>query len=161
RGGPASRGRPAARRGDGRPHPRHLAAGRPRRGRAAHRGGAARRHLRPLRPARRLRGGIPCPLRPPPPLQQPPVPRLRPPRRSPAHARERGDGGPPAPPIGETRPMMSDLEIAQRARMKPIAEIAAGLGIEEDELELHGRYKAKVELSLMRRLTSRANGKYI
>src|SRR5262245_58635850 len=57
--------------------------------------------------------------------------------------------------------MMSDLEIAQRARMKPIAEIAAGLGIEEDELELHGRYKAKVELSLMRRLTSRANGKYI
>src|SRR6266545_3469236 len=36
--------------------------------------------------------------------------------------------------------MMSDLEIAQRARMKPIAEIATGLGIEEDELEPNGKY---------------------
>ena len=57
--------------------------------------------------------------------------------------------------------MMSDLEIAQRARMKPIAEIAAGLGIEEDELELYGKHKAKVTLSLMKRLAGRPNGKYI
>jgi formate--tetrahydrofolate ligase len=57
--------------------------------------------------------------------------------------------------------MMSDLEIAQRARMKPIAEIAAGLGIEEDELELYGKHKAKVVLSLMKRLAGRPNGKYI
>jgi len=57
--------------------------------------------------------------------------------------------------------MMSDLEIAQRARMKPIAEIAAGLGIEEDELELYGKHKAKVALSLMKRLAGRPNGKYI
>src|SRR6202795_3938275 len=57
--------------------------------------------------------------------------------------------------------MMSDLEIAQRARMKPIAEIAAGLGIEEDELELYGKHKAKVVLSLMKRLGDRPNGKYI
>src|SRR4026208_22591 len=57
--------------------------------------------------------------------------------------------------------MMSDLEIAQRARMKPIAEIAAGLGIEEDELELYGKHKAKAALSLMKRLAGRPNGKYI
>jgi len=57
--------------------------------------------------------------------------------------------------------MPSNLEVAQRARLKPIAEIAAGLGIEDDELELYGRYKAKVALSLLRRLASRPNGKYI
>ena len=51
--------------------------------------------------------------------------------------------------------MMSDLEIAQRARMKPIAEIAAGLGIEDDELELYGKYKAKVALSIVKRLAAR------
>jgi formate--tetrahydrofolate ligase len=57
--------------------------------------------------------------------------------------------------------MLSDLEIAQRATLKPIAEIAAGLGIEEHELELYGRYKAKVAVALMKRLTGRPNGKYI
>jgi len=57
--------------------------------------------------------------------------------------------------------MPSNLEVAQRARLKPIAEIAAGLGIEDDELELYGRYKAKVALSVLRRLASRPNGKYI
>src|SRR5499433_1059082 len=57
--------------------------------------------------------------------------------------------------------MLSDLEIAQRARLKPIAEIAASLGIEEDELELYGKHKAKVTLSVMKRLAGRPNGKYI
>jgi formate--tetrahydrofolate ligase len=57
--------------------------------------------------------------------------------------------------------MLLDLEIAQRARLKPIAEVAAALGIEEDELELYGRYKAKVALSLMKRFSGRPNGKYI
>ncbi len=57
--------------------------------------------------------------------------------------------------------MPSNLEVAQRARLKPIAEIAAALGIDEDELELYGRYKAKVALSILRRLASRPNGKYI
>src|SRR5262249_12718698 len=57
--------------------------------------------------------------------------------------------------------MLSDLEIAQRARLKPIAEIAAALGIEEDELELYGKHKAKVTLSVMKRLARRPNGKYI
>src|SRR3989442_14753900 len=57
--------------------------------------------------------------------------------------------------------MLSDLEIAQRARLKPIAEIAAGLGLEEDEVELYGKTKAKIALSVMKRLAGRPNGKYI
>jgi len=57
--------------------------------------------------------------------------------------------------------MLSDLEIAQRARLKPIAEVAGALGIEEDELELYGKHKAKVTLPVMKRLAGRPNGKYI
>jgi formate--tetrahydrofolate ligase len=57
--------------------------------------------------------------------------------------------------------MHSDLEIAQRATLKPIAEIASALGLEEDELEPYGKYKAKVTLSVLRRLARRPNGKYI
>jgi formate--tetrahydrofolate ligase len=57
--------------------------------------------------------------------------------------------------------MLSDLEIAQRARLLPIAEIAAGLGLEDDEIELYGKYKAKVTLDVMNRLAGRPPGKYI
>lgn len=57
--------------------------------------------------------------------------------------------------------MLSDLEIAQRAQLKPIAEIAAALGIQEEELEPYGRYKAKVSLSVLKRLAGRPNGKYV
>lgn len=57
--------------------------------------------------------------------------------------------------------MMSDLEIAQRARLRPITEIAAALGIEDDELEMYGKHKAKIALSVMKRLAGRPNGKYI
>ena len=39
--------------------------------------------------------------------------------------------------------MKSDVEIAQEARMKPIIQVAAELGLDEDELELYGKYKAK------------------
>lgn len=55
----------------------------------------------------------------------------------------------------------SDLEIAQAAKMKPITEIARELGILEDELELYGKHKAKVDLGLIERLKDRPNGKYI
>jgi formate--tetrahydrofolate ligase len=57
--------------------------------------------------------------------------------------------------------MRSDLEIAQQATLKPIAEIAGALGIADDELDPYGRYKAKVALSLMKRLEARPNGLYI
>ena len=43
--------------------------------------------------------------------------------------------------------MLSDLEIAQKAEMKPITEIAKKLGISEDDLEQYGKYKAKVSLN--------------
>ena len=55
----------------------------------------------------------------------------------------------------------SDLEIAQQAKLKPILEIAESVGLEEEELDLHGRYKAKVHLSALERLKDRPNGRYI
>jgi methylenetetrahydrofolate dehydrogenase (NADP+)/methenyltetrahydrofolate cyclohydrolase/formyltetrahydrofolate synthetase len=55
----------------------------------------------------------------------------------------------------------SDLEIAQAAKLRPITEIAAEVGLTEDDLELFGRYKAKVHLDVRDRLQSRPNGRYI
>lgn len=57
--------------------------------------------------------------------------------------------------------MKSDLEIAQSAKLKPILEIAGNAGVLEDELELYGKYKAKVHLDVLQRLKDRPNGKYI
>jgi len=57
--------------------------------------------------------------------------------------------------------MKSDLEIAQAAAMKPVLEIAEAAGIEEDELDLYGKWKAKVHLDILERLEDRPQGKYI
>jgi formate--tetrahydrofolate ligase len=57
--------------------------------------------------------------------------------------------------------MLSSLEIAQAAVMRPIADVAAEVGIEPDELELFGRYKAKVDLSLLDRLAGAPDAKLI
>ena len=57
--------------------------------------------------------------------------------------------------------MLSSLEIAQAATLRPISDIAADAGIEPDELEQYGRYKAKVDLSLLERLADRPDGKLI
>jgi formate--tetrahydrofolate ligase len=57
--------------------------------------------------------------------------------------------------------MKSDIEIAQAAKIRPITEIAKAIGIQEDELELYGKYKAKIELSILQRLKNKPNGKYI
>ncbi|MCX7805296.1 MAG: formate--tetrahydrofolate ligase [Planctomycetota bacterium] len=57
--------------------------------------------------------------------------------------------------------MLSDIEIAQRAKLKPITEIAEKAGILPDELEPYGKWKAKVDLSLLERLKDRKLGKYI
>jgi formate--tetrahydrofolate ligase len=56
---------------------------------------------------------------------------------------------------------LSDLEIARRARLKPIRIIAKSLGLKEKELYLYGNYKAKVSLLCLKRLKRRKNGKYI
>ena len=60
-----------------------------------------------------------------------------------------------------TTKMPSSLEIAQQATLRPIAEIAEEIGLEDDEVELYGRYKAKVDLSVLERLRDRPNGKLI
>ncbi len=57
--------------------------------------------------------------------------------------------------------MKSDVEIAQEARMKPIIQVAAELGLDEDELELYGKYKAKVSLDVWQRIKNRPNGKIV
>ena len=57
--------------------------------------------------------------------------------------------------------MPSDIAIAQQARLKRVNEVAAGLGIPEDQLEPYGHYKAKVSLSYADSLASRPDGKLI
>jgi formate--tetrahydrofolate ligase len=57
--------------------------------------------------------------------------------------------------------MKSGLEIAQDAILQPIADVAAAAGIRDDELEQYGRYRAKIELSLLERLKDRPDGKLI
>ncbi len=57
--------------------------------------------------------------------------------------------------------MLSDIEIAQKATMKKIQEVAAKIGIPEEELEPYGRYKAKVSLGFVDSLKARKNGKLI
>ncbi len=59
------------------------------------------------------------------------------------------------------RPVPSDIEIAQEAKLKPILQIAKEFGIREDEMELYGPYKAKIKLEILDRLKNRPNGKYI
>ena len=57
--------------------------------------------------------------------------------------------------------MKSDIEIAQEAQMVHIREVAAKLDIPEDELELYGKYKAKLSDELIRRVSDRKDGKLI
>lgn len=55
----------------------------------------------------------------------------------------------------------TDLEIAQEAVMLPIQEVAAKVGIEVDDLEYYGKYKAKLSLDLLKKNTDKADGKLI
>lgn len=55
----------------------------------------------------------------------------------------------------------TDVQIAQEAKMSPINEIAEYLGITEDELDLYGKYKAKVSLDVLERLEDKPDGKLI
>lgn len=57
--------------------------------------------------------------------------------------------------------MKTDIEIAQEATMKPIVEIAQGLDLLDDEIELYGKYKAKINLSARDRLKDQPDGKLI
>lgn len=57
--------------------------------------------------------------------------------------------------------MLSDIEIAQKAHMLPITEVAAKLGIGEEDIELYGRYKAKLSMDLIKRVQDKPEGKLI
>ena len=57
--------------------------------------------------------------------------------------------------------MLSDIEIAQKAHMLPITEVAAKLGIGEEDIELYGRYKAKLSMDLINRVQDKPDGKLI
>lgn len=56
---------------------------------------------------------------------------------------------------------LSDLEIAQKAKLKPIKEIAQKLGLREKEIEPYGKFKCKVKLEVLKRLKKRKKGKYV
>ena len=57
--------------------------------------------------------------------------------------------------------MLSDIEIAQQAKMQKITDVAAKLGIGEDDIELYGKYKAKLSYDLIRRVEEKQPGKLI
>lgn len=57
--------------------------------------------------------------------------------------------------------MLSDIEIAQQAKMLKITEVAAKLGISEDDIEMYGRYKAKLSMDLICSLEAKQAGKLI
>ncbi|MGI8586452.1 MAG: formate--tetrahydrofolate ligase [Chloroflexia bacterium] len=58
-------------------------------------------------------------------------------------------------------PFPTDLEISRAATLLPITEVAAGMGLEADDLELYGQYKAKIKLSVLPKLAERPNARYI
>ena len=66
-------------------------------------------------------------------------------------------------PVRKVKPVPSDLEIAQSATMLPILDIAESLGLTIDDIDLYGKYKAKVHLSVLDdpRFKNRPNGKYV
>jgi formate--tetrahydrofolate ligase len=61
----------------------------------------------------------------------------------------------------ETMGFPSDIEIAQSTEMLPIVEIARAIGVDEKDIELYGKYKAKIDYNLYERLKAKPDGKLI
>ena len=57
--------------------------------------------------------------------------------------------------------MLTDIEIAQECKMKPIVEVAKKAGLDEDDLELYGKYKAKISADVWKRLENKKDGKLV
>lgn len=57
--------------------------------------------------------------------------------------------------------MKSDIEIAQNAKMEPIVKIAGKLGLNEDDIELYGKYKCKISLDILKKYKDKKDGKLI
>jgi len=64
-------------------------------------------------------------------------------------------------PVKRVQPVPSDIKIAQAAEMIPIVEVARSVGLSEDDIDLYGKWKAKVHLDVLERLKDRPNGKYV
>ena len=56
---------------------------------------------------------------------------------------------------------MTDIEIAQNAKLKKIGEIAESIGLTEDDFETYGKYKAKVSLEVLKKNAGKKDGKLI
>ena len=63
--------------------------------------------------------------------------------------------------IRRVEPVPSDIEIAHAAELRPILEIAKSVGLQEDDLELYGKLKAKVHLDVRDKFKDRPNAKYV
>ncbi len=61
----------------------------------------------------------------------------------------------------DVKKVPSDIDIAQAADLRPIMEMAAKLGLTEDDLDFYGKYKAKVHLDVLKKFADRPQGKYI
>ena len=57
--------------------------------------------------------------------------------------------------------MLTDVEIAQNAKMEPIVKVAEKIGLDEDDLELYGKYKAKISLETIKKVEKNENGKLV
>jgi methylenetetrahydrofolate dehydrogenase (NADP+)/methenyltetrahydrofolate cyclohydrolase/formyltetrahydrofolate synthetase len=64
-------------------------------------------------------------------------------------------------PVKRVKPVPSDIEIAQAADLIPIVEVAKSVGLTEDDLDLYGKWKAKVHLDVLEKFKDRPDGKYI
>ncbi|NLE44998.1 MAG: formate--tetrahydrofolate ligase [Chloroflexi bacterium] len=64
-------------------------------------------------------------------------------------------------PVKRVNPVPSDIEIAQAAELLPIVEVAQSVGLSEDDIDMYGKWKAKVHLDVLEHLKDRPNGKYI
>src|SRR5438034_5123254 len=67
----------------------------------------------------------------------------------------------PRPKLTLATQIPSSLEIAQTAELRPIADLAAAAGLLDEEVELYGRHKAKIDLSVLDRLAAQPDGKLI
>ncbi len=56
---------------------------------------------------------------------------------------------------------MEDIEIARNTKLEKISKITADIGIDDDNLEMYGKYKAKISLNIMDKLQEKKNGKLV
>ncbi|MCS7306291.1 MAG: formate--tetrahydrofolate ligase [Thermoguttaceae bacterium] len=64
-------------------------------------------------------------------------------------------------PVTKVYPVPTDIQIAQSAQLYSIVEVAHRVGLTEDDLDLYGKWKAKVHLDVLHRLKDRPDGKYV